>query len=153
MANTYTQIHIQAIFAVKHREALIAPSWEGRLYQYLKKILENEGHHPIIINGVSNHVHVFFGQNPDQSIAKCMQIIKGNSSRWINKMGFCEQKFAWQTGYGAFSYGYSQREDVYTYVANQKEHHRNRSFVEEYQTFLTKFNVPFEAEYLLEDVS
>ncbi|MEL6537129.1 MAG: IS200/IS605 family transposase [Bacteroidota bacterium] len=152
MANTHTQIYIQAVFAIKNREARIAPSWEKELHAYMGGILKQEGHSPIIINGMDNHIHLFFGLNPNQSISKCMQLVKGNSSKWVNDKGYCNSKFQWQSGYGAFSYARSQMESVYSYVANQKQHHQKRTFQDEYRDFLTKFDIPFQEEYLLEDI-
>ena len=150
--NTYTKIYIQAVFSVKYRKAFIDASWSERLYQYLGGILKTEGHHPIAINGVSDHVHVFFSLKKDQSVSDIIMLIKGNSSKWINEQGFCSRKFQWQQGYGAFSYGASQVKDVIRYVDNQEAHHRKMSFREEVEKLLELFEVPYEEQYLPEEL-
>src|SRR4051812_20265688 len=104
MANTYTQIHIQAVFAVKYREALIHPSWQERMHQYMTRILQQHNHKMIAINSMPDHLHLFFGFRPSQALSDLMRIIKGETSEWINKQKFTEKEFRWQEGYGAFSY-------------------------------------------------
>ncbi len=106
----------------------------------------------IAINGMPDHVHLFVGLHPTQSISSLMQIVKGESSEWINKKGFVREKFQWQEGYGAFSYGHSQVYHVYNYVMNQKEHHRKRSFLEEYTELLEKLDVQFDKRYIFKPV-
>ena len=108
MANTYTQIHIQCVIAVKFRNALIQPIFKERLYQYIIAILQNNGHKMIAINGMPDHLHLFFGFRPTQSLSDLMRIVKGDSSEWINKEKLTPSIFRWQEGYGAFSYSRSQ---------------------------------------------
>ncbi|MEQ1585364.1 MAG: IS200/IS605 family transposase [Cyclobacteriaceae bacterium] len=148
MANTFTQLHIQFVFAVQNRISLIQPLWEEELFKYITGIVKNHKHKMIAINGMPDHAHLFIGLHPTQSISSLMQIVKGESSEWINKKGFANGKFQWQEGYGAFSYGHSQVSQVYNYVMNQKEHHRKRSFLDEYRELLKKFEVPFEDQYI-----
>ena len=152
MANTYTQIYLQFIFAVHDRVSLIHSSWEVTLYKYITGIVQNNGHKMIAINGVSNHLHVFIGYKPHQLIPDLLQDIKGFSSKWINKQGFVKAKFRWQESYGAFSYSHSQIDSVVKYIANQKKHHKRKSFQEEYLEFLKKYKVSFEEKYVLKDV-
>ena len=116
MANSYTQIHLQLIFAVKFREALIKKEWKDELYKYISGIITTQRHKLIIINGVEDHLHILIGYKPHQSLSDLMQDIKGSSSNWINDKKFLRSKFAWQGGYGAFSYSYSQLPNVIKYI-------------------------------------
>ena len=152
MANTYTQIHIQAIFAVKDRTSLIRSEWENELYKYITGIIQNHEHKLLQINGMPDHLHVFFGMRPKQSVSELLKIIKRESSRWVNEKGFLKSKFSWQEGYGAFSYGKSQVSDVIEYVRNQKEHHRKKTFIQEYTEFLDAFEVDFNEQYIFRAV-
>ena len=150
MANTYTQLHIQFVFAVQNRISLIQPSWEEELYKYTTGIIKNHKHKMIAINGVADHIHLFIGLHPTQSISNLMQIVKGESSEWINQKRLVSGKFEWQEGYGAFSYGHSQVSQVYNYVMNQKEHHKKRSFLDEYNELLQMFDVSFDPKYIFQ---
>ncbi|TAE23412.1 MAG: IS200/IS605 family transposase [Cytophagales bacterium] len=152
MPNTYTQIYIQTVFAVKHRHGLIRSEWKEDLYRYMTGIIQKQGHKLIAINGMSDHVHVFIGLNPKQSISELLQYLKMDSSKWINENRLVQGRFEWQTGYGAFSYGHSQIDDVVKYIQNQEEHHRKRTFLEEYTLFLDKFNVPYDERYVFKPV-
>jgi len=152
MANTYTQIYLQFVFAVQDRISLIHNSWEDSLYKYITGIVQNNGHKLIAINGVPNHLHIFIGYKPHQLIPDLLKDIKGSSSKWINEKGFVRAKFRWQAGYGAFSYSNSQIDNVVKYIINQKEHHRKNSFYEEYLNFLKEFKVPFDEKYILKDI-
>jgi putative transposase len=153
MANTYTQLHVQFVFAVQNRRSLIQPAWEEELFKYMTGIVKNHKHKMIAINGMPDHVHLFVGLHPAQSISDLMQFVKGESSEWINKKGFVSGKFRWQEGYGAFSYGHSQVEQVYRYVMNQKEHHKSRTFQNEYTELLKKFEVPFDERYIFKPIA
>jgi putative transposase len=100
MANTYTQIHIQAIFAVQNRQSLIQKEWREELYKYITGIVQNNNHKVLQINGMPDHIHLFFGMRPSQSLSDLMKVVKGDSSEWINKKKFTKGKFSWQSGYG-----------------------------------------------------
>ena len=128
MANTYHQIHIQAIFAVKKRTGLIQKEWKDELYKYITGIIQTHDHKLLAINGMADHLHVFFGMRPTQSLSDLMQDVKGSSSKWINEKKFIKEKFEWQEGYGAFSYSKSQVSTVIAYVQNQEAHHRKITF-------------------------
>ena len=104
MPNTYTQIHIQFVFAVKYRQGLIKKEWKDDLYKYITGIIQNQGHKLLAINGVEDHIHILIGLRPKQSISDLMQDVKGGSSKWINDNKFTLGRFEWQEGYGAFSY-------------------------------------------------
>ena len=151
MGNTYTQIHLQIIFAVRFRAAMIAPSWKNELYKYIIGIIKKQKHKPIIINGVQDHIHLLIGQRPHQSLADLMQDIKGSSSKWINEKKFTKSKFAWQEGYGAFSYSHSHLSKVIEYIKNQEKHHKKITFMDEYKSFLKSFDVEFDERYILKD--
>lgn len=151
MANTYTQIHIHAIFAVKKRRSLIQNDWKDELYKYITGIIQEHNHRVLAINGISDHIHIFFGMRPTQSLSDLMQDIKGSSSKWINERKFTKQKFEWQEGYGAFSYSKSQASKVIGYIQNQEAHHRKTRFSDEYRAFLDKFEVSFNERYLFKD--
>jgi putative transposase len=148
MANTYTQLYIQFVFAVKYRKAVIDVSWEQRLYQYITGIVQNHKHKLIAINGMPDHMHVFVGLDPMQSISHLMKTVKGESSEWINKEKFTPQTFRWQEGYGAFTYSKSHIDAVYKYIQNQKQHHQKQTFLEEYLDFLKKFEVEYDERYI-----
>ena len=148
MANTYTQIHLQVIFAVKKRTGLIQNEWKDELYKYITGIIQKSGHKLLAINGMPDHLHVFFGMRPIQSLSDLMQNIKQDSSRWINRKKFIKEKFEWQEGFGAFSYSKSQASRVIAYVQNQENHHRKITFLDEYKKFLEKFEVHYDDRYI-----
>ena len=141
MANNYSQIHLQFVFAVKHRDSLIRSQWKEELYLYISGIIEKQGHKLLAINGMSDHIHIFIGMRPNQSVSDLLQDIKRNSSLWINQKGFVNGKFEWQEGYGAFSYSKSHVKSVIDYIEKQEEHHKRISFREEYIDFLKKFEI------------
>ena len=151
MANTYTKIHIQFVFCVKYRTGLIQPSWKDDLYKYITGIIQQQEHKLLAINGMPDHVHVFIGMRPTQSISDLMQDIKASSSKWINNSNFINGKFEWQEGYGAFSYGVSQVSYVIDYIRNQETHHQQRTFLEEYKALLKKFAIDFDERYVFKE--
>lgn len=152
MANTYTQLYIQFVFAVQNRKSLIQPAWKDELYKYISGIVQNNNHKLIAIGGTHNHIHVFVGYKPHQLIPDLLKDIKGSSSGWINKKGLVIDKFNWQEGYGAFSYSHSQIDDVVKYILNQEKHHKTKTFKEEYVEFLDKFMVDYNKDYILQDI-
>ncbi|MEI6091965.1 MAG: IS200/IS605 family transposase [bacterium] len=152
MANTYTQVYIHVVFTVKNRISLIRSEWREELFKYLTGIVQNQGHKLIAINGMPDHLHLFVGMNPNQSLSELMQDVKGDSSKWIHQKGFINGKFEWQAGYGAFSYSISQIDQVVKYINNQEQHHKTRSFIEEYLDFLKKFKVPYNERYIFKPI-
>jgi REP element-mobilizing transposase RayT len=148
MANTYTQIHIQAIFVVKRREALIHPRWETDLKKYITGIVQNNEHKLLAINGVPDHLHLLIGLRPDQSVSSLLQDIKGCSSKWINENELVRGKFEWQAGFAAFSYTKYQVPVLVNYIQKQKEHHAKQSFREEYLNLLNEFGVDYDERYI-----
>ncbi len=152
MANTYTQIHIQAVFAVQNRASLISPTWKDELYRYITGIIQNHGHKLLQINGMPDHVHILFGMRPTQSLSELMQQVKQDSSRWINQKGFVRGRFSWQEGYGAFSYSKGDVPRVVDYIKNQEEHHRHQSFQQEYLEVLREFEVQHDEQYVFKPI-
>jgi len=152
MANTYTQIHIQAVFVVQGRNCIIKKSWKAELYKYISGIIRNNGHKVLAINGAPDHIHVFLGMRPSQSLSDLIQDIKGSSSRWINEKKLASGHFSWQEGYGGFSYSKSHVDQVIDYIKNQEIHHRKKSFMEEYLEFLEKFEIPYDERYIFKPV-
>ena len=152
MANTYTQLYIQFVFAVQNRRSLIQNEWKDELYKYITGIVQNNKHKLTAINGIPNHIHIFIGYKPHQLIPDLLQDIKGSSSGWINSKGFINSKFNWQEGYGAFSYSHSQIDRVVKYIMNQEQHHKKKTFREEYLELLNKFNVEYDERYILKDI-
>jgi putative transposase len=150
MPDTFSQIYIQYVFAVKRRENLIKPSFQDELYKYIAGIVEGKDQKSLAVNGMSDHVHVLVGLKPAMRISDLIRDIKNNSTNFINEKGILKQKFSWQEGYGAFSYSESNFGNVIDYIKNQKEHHKNRTFRQEYLGFLKKFNIPYEGKYLFE---
>ena len=150
MAGTFSQIYIQYVFAVKGRENLLQKAWRDDVFKYMSGIIKGKNQKPIIVNGVADHVHVFVGLKPSMCISDLIRDIKNNSSNFINENKFLKGKFSWQEGYGAFSYGHSQLNDVYQYILNQEEHHRRRSFREEYLDFLQKFEIEYDEHYVFD---
>jgi len=126
--------------------------WRDEVFKYISGIIKGKGQKPIIVNGVADHVHVFVGLKPSMCISDLIRDIKNNSSNYINEQTWLNAKFSWQEGYGAFSYAHSQMNDVYRYVLNQEEHHRKRTFREEYLDFLQKFEIEYKDEYLFESL-
>ncbi len=150
MGDTYTQLYIQLVFAVKGRNNFIAKTWEEELYKYVTAVVQNDKHKMLAINGIPNHIHIFLGLNPAISVSDLVKDIKRASNNWVNKKGFVKGKFEWQSGYGGFSYGRSQIDQVCKYILNQKIHHQKRSFKDEYIELLKLFEIPFKDEYLFE---
>jgi len=150
MADTYTQIYIQVVFAVRNRDALIQPSWEEEIYKYITGIVQTKGQKMIAINGTENHIHFFTGIKPTCCLSDLIREIKKSSTSFIQEKKFCRNGFNWQEGYGAFSYGHSQWTHVIRYIKNQKEHHKERTFKDEYLAFLSAFKIEFNNKYLFD---
>jgi putative transposase len=148
MANTYTQIYIHVVFAVRERESLIKPEWKEELFKYITGILKNQGIKLIAIGGVEDHVHILFGMNPTIALSDLVRDIKASSSKFINEGNFVRGKFYWQEGFGAFSYSRSQIDAVAKYILNQEEHHSRKSFKDEFIALLDRFEIEYDDRYL-----
>jgi len=150
MPGTFSQIYIQIVFAVKGRENLIHDSWKNDLHKYIAGIIKGKNQKPIIVNGMSDHIHAFVGLRPSMAISDLARDTKNNSSNFINDHKFVKGKFAWQEGYGAFSYSHSHIGKVYDYILNQEKHHKKKTFKEEYIDLLRKFEIEHDEKYLFD---
>ncbi|HET9504486.1 MAG TPA: IS200/IS605 family transposase [Hymenobacter sp.] len=148
MANTYTQIHLHVVFAVQGRHAAIPEAHAERLYRYITGIITERGQKLLAINGMPNHLHLLIGLRPDMALAELMREVKASSSKFINEQRWVAGKFAWQAGYGAFSYSTSQLPDVIRYIEGQQAHHRKQTFQEEYQSILDRFGIDYDPRYI-----
>ncbi|MFG4000600.1 IS200/IS605 family transposase [Flavobacterium aquidurense] len=150
MSNTYHQVYIQAVFAVKYREAIITSDCKSKILSVIGNLINETGCKTLIVNGTEDHVHCLLSLKPTISISELMKIVKGKSSKFINDHQLTKHKFEWQEGYGAFSYSKSHIDAVYKYIANQEEHHKRENFKDEYISLLNKFNVKFDEKYIFE---
>ena len=149
-AGTFTQLYIQFVFSPKNRSALLIQPFRQRIFEYMGGIVSHLGHKLIIINGTTDHVHLFIGLNPKLSISDTVHEIKRGSSLFINENKLLPCKFEWQNGYGAFSYSRSHIDTLYNYIKNQEAHHQKRTFREEYLDLLKTYDIEFDDQYLFE---
>jgi putative transposase len=147
---TYSQIYIHYVFAVKGRECLLHKSWRDEVFKIISNIIKEQGQKPIIVNGHDDHVHVFVGIRPTMRISDLIRDVKNQSSNFINTKRLIRGNFSWQKGYGAFSCSHSQMNRVYQYILNQEEHHRKKSFQDEYRDFLKKHEIEFNPEFVFD---
>ena len=150
MANTFSQIYIQTVFAVSNRQSLIKPEFKKDISKYITGIVTNQGQKLISINGMLDHIHILIGLRPAMALADLVQEIKADSTTFINKKRWIRGRFSWQEGYGAFSYGHSQLDTIIRYIQNQEKHHKRRSFRNEYLTLLRRFDIAFEDKYVFD---
>ncbi len=148
MANTYTQIYIQVVFAVSGREGLITRDFKEELYKYITGMVRNKKQKLIAINGMPDHLHMLIGMKPDVALSELVGKVKASSSNFINDHRWVRGRFSWQEGFGAFSYSHSQLSAVARYIENQEAHHAKRSFKQEYLGLLRKFDLAYEEKYL-----
>jgi len=152
MANTYHQIYLQTVFAVKYREAIILKEWKATLFAVIGNLINEANCKTIIVNGVEDHVHCFIGLKPVVSVSELMKTVKAKSSKYINDHSLTPGRFEWQEGYGVFLYGQSQVEKVYKYIHNQEAHHKKQTFRNEYLDFLKRFKVEYNERYIFQDM-
>jgi putative transposase len=150
MSDVFSQISIQIVFAVKHRQALIQPHWEASLYKFITGLVQSKGHKMLAIGGMPDHVHIFIGLKPAEALSELVREIKWASTRYVAEQQFSSFKFEWQNGYGAFSYSRSHRNQVCQYILNQKEHHKKFNFQNEYLTMLNNFEIDVGKKRLFE---
>lgn len=143
MANTYTQIHIQLIFAVRFRAALIEKPWSNKLLKYITGIVRENDHNMLQVNSMPDHIQIFIGMCPDQGISALVHQVKTETTGWIRTNTNCEVPFDWQDGFGAFSYSRSHVQDVIRYIQNQETNHKKEKFLDEYRRILNAFEIPF----------
>ena len=150
MANTFTQLHIQIVFAVRGRQNLIQSKHNNIIQKYITGIVQNKGHKLIAINNMPDHVHIFIGYSPTETLSGLIRDIKSNSSNFINEQKWFLGNFSWQKGYGAFSYSHSHVDAVCKYIATQQDHHKKKTFKIEYIELLQKFDVDYKPQYLFD---
>ncbi|HEY0320232.1 MAG TPA: IS200/IS605 family transposase [Pyrinomonadaceae bacterium] len=150
MANTYTQIYIQVVFAVASRHNLLSKEHKEGLHKYITGIVRNKNQKLIAINSMPDHVHILLGLKPDIALSDLVRDIKSDSTIFIKDRGWIRGRFNWQEGFGAFSYSHSQLDSVIRYIQNQEQHHQRRSFKDEYLELLKKFNVAYDDKYVFE---
>ena len=150
MADTYTQLYIHIICAVKGRQSLIRKQHKEALHQYITRIITYKKQTVIQINSMPDHLHILVGITPDVAISELVRDIKANSSKWINKKRWVVGRFEWQAGFAAFSYAHSQLDVVVRYIKNQEVHHSHQTFREEYLEFLKRFDVPYNPKYVFD---
>ena len=152
MANSYHQVYLQAVFAVKYRKALLAKEWRDDIFNIIGNLVNETGCQSLIVNGIEDHVHCLFGLRPSVSISNVMQNIKAKSSKHINETALTLERFEWQEGYGVFSYSRSHIDKVYCYIQNQKAHHAKQSFLDEYTSMLNKYEIAYDERYLFSEL-
>lgn len=151
MGNTYSQLYIQTVFPVKFRQALISRHWKEDLMAVMGNLINETGCQTLIVNGVEDHVHCFFRLKPSLSISEVMKSVKAKSSKWVNENKLTPVRFEWQPGFGCFSYAQSQFQAVYNYIKRQEEHHKKRSFRNEYLELLDRFGIEYDEQYIFHD--
>jgi len=152
MADTYTKLFIHAVFAVRGRENIISSKWKDDLYKYITGIVTNNEQKLMIINGTPDHIHILIGIKPTIALSDLIRDIKANSSRFINEKRWVQGRFEWQHGFGAFTCNPAELDTIINYIKNQKEHHKIKSFKEEYIDLLNFNNIDYKTEYLFDDV-
>ena len=150
MANTFSQIYLQFVFAVKHRQCLIATQYKEELHKYITGLVRNRSAKMLAVHCMPDHIHLFVGIKPVVFIPDFVKEIKVESNEFINNKNWVDKKFNWQEGYGVFSYSHSQIDAVVKYVLNQEKHHQKKTFRQEYDQLLKKFEIPFEEKYLFD---
>lgn len=152
MANTYHQVYLQFVFAVKYRQAVIDKAWSNRLFGVIGNLINEHNCKTLIVNGVTDHVHCFVGFRPVVSMADLMKNVKGKSSKFINDHSLTQRHFEWQDGYGVFSYRRRDVDEIYKYILTQEEHHKTITFQEEYLELLKEFEVEFDEQYVFKEL-
>lgn len=148
MANTYTQIYVQVVFAVEGRQNLLPPEHNDELQKYITGIVSGQRHKLIAINNMPDHLHLLIELRPDAALSDLVRDIKSNSTTFIKAKRWVRGRFSWQEGFGAFSYSRSQLGTVIRYIENQQRHHARKSFREEYTQLLEKFEVEYDPRYI-----
>lgn len=148
MAHSYTSILIHYIFSTKNREKIITNELQERLWPYMGGIARENNMKALAIGGIEDHIHLLISLPATLSIAKAIQLLKGGSSKWVHDRFPDHNNFKWQEGYGAFSVNISHADDTIAYIKRQKEHHRKKSFQEEYVSFLKKHGIDYDERYV-----
>ena len=152
MANTYHQIYLQTVFAVKYRNAVIKKEWRPKLLGVIGNLINETNCKTIIVNGVEDHVHCLIGLRPVVSISELMKTVKAKSSKYINDHSLTAARFEWQEGYGVFSYSQKEVDAVYKYIQHQEEHHKIQTFTEGYLELLKEFKIEYDKQYIFQEM-
>ena len=152
MANTYHQIYLQTVCAVKYRQAVLDKTWRSKVQGVIGNLINETGCKTIIVNGVEDHMHCFLGLRPVVSVSELMKTVKAKSSKYINDHKMTKERFEWQEGYGVFSYRQRDVDQIYKYIQNQEEHHQKESFRDEYQDLLKEFEIGYEEQYIFQEL-
>jgi putative transposase len=152
MANTYHQIYLQTVFAVKYRNAVIDKSWKSQLFGVIGNLINEANCKTIIVNGVEDHVHCLLGLKPIVSVSELMKGVKAKASKYVNDHSLTRSRFEWQEGYGVFSYKRSDIDIIFNYILNQEEHHKKQTFRDEYIELLQEFDIPHDIQYVFKDL-
>ena len=152
MANTYSQIYLQVVFAVEGRASVIPKAYKEELHKFITGVVTNRSQKLIAINSMPDHVHLLVGLKPDRALSDLVRDVKAASSRLINERHWVAGRFSWQEGFGAFSYSHTQLDDVIRYIANQEQHHAKKTFAEEYREFLERFGVAYDPRYVFKPI-
>jgi REP element-mobilizing transposase RayT len=152
MANTYHQIYLHAVFAVKYREAAISKEWSECFFGIIGNLIKEADCKTIIVNGMEDHVHCLFNLKPTVALSELMKMVKSRSSKYVNDHQLTRHRFEWQEGYGIFSYSQSQIEDVYRYIQQQEAHHQKRTFLKEYEELLKLFDISYDMNYIFHEM-
>jgi len=150
MPNTFSQIYIHVVFAVRGRENLINTKLKDELCKYICGIVNGNHEKVYAINGMPDHIHVLLSVQPNTLLSDLMRDIKASSSKWINSNKYVKGKFQWQEGFGAFSCSQSQLDKVIAYIDNQEIHHKKTSFKEEYLKLLKSYKIEYDEKYVFE---
>jgi len=153
MANTYHQIYLQTVFAVKYRNAVLDKRWRNQVFGVIGNLINEAGCKTIIVNGIEDHVHCFFGLKPVLSVSELMKTVKAKSSKYVNDHKLTTQRFEWQDGYGVFSYRQSDLDSIFSYIHNQEEHHKIQTLRDEYLDLLNQFKVTYDEKYIFQDLA
>jgi REP element-mobilizing transposase RayT len=148
MANTFASVYYHVIFATKDRRPDITHDIRARLYEYIGGTVRGENGVPLMVGGTTDHVHILLAMRTEPSVAAMVKRIKANSSKWIHETFPHKAKFGWQAGYGVFSVSKSNADEVRAYIENQAEHHRKKTFREEFVAFLERHGVEYDERYL-----
>jgi len=151
MANTYHQVHLQMVFAVKYRIAQIDPGWKADLFSVIGNIINEKNAKTLIVNGTRDHVHCLVGLKPVMAISELLKAVKARSSKYINDQKLTNEHFEWQDGYGVFSYHKSQVDDLFNYIQQQEIHHQKKPFLVEYRELLTSFGIDYDEQYIFRE--
>ena len=152
MSNTYSQIYIQAVWAVKYRDAVLEKPWRDDFFSVVASLINKTGCKAFIVNGVEDHIHCFFSMPAKLSVSQVMKEVKSLSSKHLNETKILDHRFEWQRGFGAFSYSKSSVKNVFRYIQNQEEHHKKQGLLPEYIDFLQRFEVDYDEVYLFDDL-